>query len=386
MQELDEKNVAGIVSHFTDLPDPRTDINRRHLLIDVIVISICGVLAGADGPVAIEVWAKLNKEWLQKYLTLPNGIPSHDTIGRVLELINPKAFQECFVGWLKSLNNEADDPEKRDKPIYAIDGKTMRRSHDKRHGLGPLHIVSVWATEQGISLGQIATEEKSNEVTAIPQIIQQIDVQGTIVTIDAAGCQKNIAQLIVDANGDYVLALKANHPTLHAAVHELFLDHVEDDFRRIPVSRFETHEKSHGRVEHRTYLQLTAPRTLPGYDEWKGLRSVGVAVRRYQVDGTEHSDVRYYISSLRRNGKQFARAVRGHWGIENTLHWSLDVTYREDESRIRKRNLAQNLSWIRRITLSLIKQNPGKESNVMKRRMAGWSLGYLMQLLTGKGT
>ena len=212
MQELYEKDVAGIISYFADLKDPRCTVNRRHSLISVIVISICGVIAGADGPVAIEEWAKINRVWLEKYLALPYGIPSHDTIGRVLELLKPRAFQECFVAWLESLSNVSPNGTKR---IYAIDGKTMRRSHDKRRGLGALHLVSVWSTEQGITLGQIATEEKSNEITAIPQLIDQIDVEGSIVTIDAAGCQKEIAERIVDGKGDYVLALKANHPNLH---------------------------------------------------------------------------------------------------------------------------------------------------------------------------
>jgi predicted transposase YbfD/YdcC len=386
MREVNEREVKGIISCFEELPDPRSHVNRRHLLVDVIVISICAVLANADGPAAIEVWAKLNQDWLKKYLRLPNGIPSHDTIGRVFEALTPQAFQKCFAEWIGSLVVDEEDDKEVAKKHVAIDGKTMRRSHDRSKGLGALHIVSAWATERGVSMGQIATEEKSNEITAIPELLGQLDIENAIITIDAAGCQKDIAEQIVKAKGDYVLALKANHPTLHAAVHAYFLDHVEDDFRRVAVSRFQTREKSHGRMEYRSYYQLKAPRTLPGYDEWKGLRSIGVAVRIYEVDGVQRSDVRYYLSSLRRNGKQFARAVRGHWGIENTLHWCLDMTYREDESRIRKRNHAQNISWLRRMTLSLIKQHPSKQSNIMKRRMAGWSLDFLMQLLTGKAT
>ena len=205
-------------------------------------------------------------------------------------------------------------------------------------------------------------------------------------TIDAAGCQKNIAAQIVDGGGDYVLALKKNHPTLYDEAKSFFVDHLEDDFARYPVSRYEASEKSHGRIEHRTYYQVTVPKDRHGRDDWKGLKTLGAAVRTYEQDGVEKSDVRYYLCSLRRNGKQFGNAVRGHWGIENSLHWCLDMIYREDESRVRNRNFADNLSWLRRLTLSLIKQHPGNESHVMKRRMAGWSIDYLMQILTGQHT
>ncbi len=230
----------------------------------------------------------------------------------------------------------------------------------------------------------MATEEKSNEITAIPKLLDDIDFEDSIITIDAAGCQKNIARQIIDGGGDYVLALKNNHPKLYAAVQEFFTDHLEDEFARYPVSRHEELEKGHGRIEQRTYYQATLPKDFMGRRDWAGLSTIGVAIRIYEQNRDERADVRYYLCSLRRNEKQFAGAVRGHWGIENTLHWSLDMTYREDESRVRERNFAQNLSWLRRITLSLIKQQPGKESNIMKRRMAGWSIDYLMQILTGQ--
>lgn len=386
MLEISDTDATSIISFFEELPDPRSEVNRLHLLGDVIVIAICGVLANADGPSAIEKWARLNDRWLEQHLALPHGIPSRDTIRRVLTILNPLAFQRCFAQWIDSLGILSDQQKAEQKKHIAIDGKALRRSHDKKKNLGALFIVSAWASDKGISLGQMATEEKSNEITAIPKLLDEIDFEDSIITIDAAGCQKNIAQQIVDGNGDYVLALKANHLKLHGAVEKLFLDHFEDDFARIPVSRYEESETGHGRIEQRLYFQLTVPKDLQGRDEWAGLKTIGIAVRIYQQNGIEKSDVRYYLCSMRRNGKLFANAVRDHWGIENTLHWCLDMTYREDESRVRNRNFAQNLSWLRRLTLSLIKQHPGKESNVMKRRMAGWSVDFLMQILTGQYT
>lgn len=386
MLALSDTDATNILSFFDDLPDPRSTVNRRHLLGDVIVISICGVLANADGPTAITKWAKLNDQWLRKHLALPNGIPAKDTIRRILTSLNPIAFQQCFSEWIDSLSFLSEEEKAEQKKHIAIDGKALRRSHDKKNELGALFIVSAWASDCGITLGQMATDEKSNEVTAIPKLLDIIELENAIITIDAAGCQKNIAEQIIAGHGDYVLALKANHPTLHDDVEAIFLDHMTDDFARYPVSRYVELEKGHGRIEQRYYYQLTVPKDLYGRDSWAGLKTLGAAVRIYEQNGVEKSDVRFYLSSLRRNGKQFAQAVRGHWGIENTLHWSLDMTYREDESRVRNRNFAENLAWLRRLTLSLIKQHPGKESYAMKRRMAGWSVDFLMQVLTGQAT
>lgn len=385
MLKIGDQEAVNVVRFFDDLPDPRSEVNQLHRLGDVIVISICGVIANADGPTAIAKWAKLNEVWLRKHLALPNGIPSKDTFRRVLGLLDPAAFQQCFQQWLDSLSVLGND-ESGDAQHIAIDGKTLRRSHDKRNGLGPLHIVSAWASNCGITLGQVATEEKSNEITAIPELLGMIDFEDTIVTIDAAGCQKNIAAQIIEGKGDYVLALKANQSKLFDDVQLLLGCHMQDDFADCPVSRHIEIEKGHGRLEERRYYQITAPSYLHGRAAWKGLKTIGAAVRTYEENGVRKTDTRYYLCSLRRNGKRFADAVRNHWGIENALHWSLDMTYREDESRVRNRTFAENLSWLRRFTLSLIKQHPGKESNIMKRRMAGWSVDFLMQVLTGKGT
>lgn len=385
MLSIGGQDAVNLLRFFDDLPDPRSMVNRLHRLGDVIVIAICAVMATADGPTAIAHWAKLNAAWLRRHLALPNGIPGKDTFRRVLGLLPPAAFQQCFGQWLQTLQVPADDASEHKRHI-AIDGKALRRSHDRKNGLGPMHIVSAWATDFGISLGQVATEEKSNEITAIPRLLEAIDVEDAIVTIDAAGCQKTIAAKIVEGKGDYVLALKGNQEKLFQDVEFLMLAHMQDDFAGCPVSRHVEVEQGHGRLESRTYYQMTAPSYLHGRTEWKGLKTIGAAVRVYEENGIEKRDIRYYISSLRRNGQQFAHAVRNHWGIENSLHWSLDMMYREDESRVRNRTFADNLSWLRRLTLSLIKQHPGKQSNIMKRRMAGWSVDFLMQILTGKGT
>ena len=384
MLKIGEKDAVNLLRFFDDLPDPRSTVNRLHRLGDVIVIAICAVMAGADGPTAIEKWAKLNERWLRRHLALPHGIPGKDTFRRVLGMLDPLAFQHCFQQWLASLNLPVDVTSG-GKWHLSVDGKTLRCSHDRRNGLGPLHIVSAWASDHGITLGQVATDEKSNEITAIPQLLEIIDVEGAIVTIDAAGCQKNIAAQIVDGKGDFVFALKGNQGKLFDDVKLRLGVHMQNDFAGCPVSRYVEIEEGHGRREERRYYQITAPSYLHGRSQWKGLKTIGAVVRIYEENGVRKSDTRYYISSLRRNGKQFANAVRNHWGIENSLHWSLDMTYREDESRVRNRRFAENLAWLRRFTLSLIKQHPGKQSNIMKRRMAGWSVDFLMQLLTGQG-
>lgn len=384
MLTINDQETTNIVDFFASLPAPRSPINRRHLFGDVIVICICAVLANADGPTAIAEWARLNADWLKKHLELPNGAPAKDTYRRVLSALQPRAFQECFCQWIDSLCFLSEEEKAVQKKHIAIDGKVMRRSHDKKKDLGALVIVSAWASDYGVSLGQVATEKKSNEITAIPKLLEEINTEDSIITIDAAGCQKNIARQIIDGQGDYILALKGNHPLLLNAVQTEFEQHLEDESVSRSVSRYEEKEKGHGRIEWRTYYQMTVPKDLYGRDEWAGLKTLGAAIRIYEQDGEEEFDVRYYLSSLRRNGKQFANAVRSHWGIENTLHWSLDMTYREDESRVRNRHFANNLSWLRRLTLSLIKQHPGRQSYVMKRRMAGWNVDFLMQVLTGQ--
>jgi len=372
-----------VVCHFAELEDPRSEINRRHPLVSVVVIALMAVLAGASGPTGIAKWALLKRDLLNRLLPLPNGVPRKDVFRRVLATLQPGAFQACFVNWLQSLQDAAAAATGIAQPVYAVDGKTLRRSHDRRKGLGALHSVSVWASDFGLSLGQVATDEKSNEITAIPELLKLIDIRGAIITIDALGTQTAIAKDIVDGGADYVLALKGNQETLHQAAIDFINEHMETNFANCGARRHITKETGHGRTETRHYIQMPAPTTLPGFGRWQGLLTIGVAMLHCIRDGKETADIRYYISSLSMGVKRFAHAVRAHWGIENTCHWSLDVTYREDESRIRDKHMRENFAWLNRFTLSLLKQHPGKDSLVMKRRCCGWNDEFLVQTLTG---
>jgi len=375
-----------VVCHFAELEDPRSEINRRHPLVSVVVIALMAVLAGASGPTGIAKWALLKRDLLNRLLPLPNGVPRKDVFRRVLATLQPGAFQACFVNWLQSLQDAAAEATGIDQPVYAVDGKTLRRSHDRRKGLGALHSVSVWASDFGLSLGQVATDEKSNEITAIPELLKLIDIRGAIITIDALGTQTAIAAQIVEGGGDFVLALKGNQEALHQAAIDFVNEHMETNFANCGARRHITRETGHGREETRHYIQMPAPTTLPGFGRWQGLLTMGVAMLSCIRDGKETADIRYYISSLSMGVKRFAHAVRAHWGIENTCHWSLDVTYREDESRIRDQHLRENFAWLNRFTLSLLKQHPGKDSLVMKRRCCGWNDEFLVQTLTGVTT
>jgi predicted transposase YbfD/YdcC len=301
----------------------------------------------------------------------------------VLSLLKPDAFQHCFAMWLQSLREKAAEETGVDQPVFAVDGKTSRRSHDRKKGLGALHSVSVWASEFGLSLGQVACADKSNEITAIPELLQLVDIKGTIITIDAMGTQKAIAEQIVANGADYVLALKGNQETLHQEVIDYIEEQAKNDFADVKARRHITHETGHGRDEIRSYLHMPVPDELRGLELWKGLTSIGVATLVCVRDGKESAETRYYISSLPVSVKLFAHAVRSHWGIENSCHWSLDMTYREDESRIREPHLRENFAWLNRFTLSLLKQHPGKDSTAMKRRACGWSEKFLAEVITG---
>ncbi len=342
----DERRIGldEVARHFEDLEDPRCSVNRKHPLVSVVVIALMAVLAGADGPTAIAEWAALKEEFLTGVLDLPNGVPRKDVFRRVLMLLKPAAFQACFAAWLQSLCAMAAAAAGVEQPILSVDGKAARRSHDRRKGLGALHSVSIWASEFGLSLGQVACAEKSNEITAIPELLRLVDIKGAIITIDAIGTQKAIAAEIVEGEADYVLALKGNQETLHQAIIEHIDEQLEGDLAQ--AQEHVTIEKGHGREEMRTYLQLPAPESLPGFALWKGLKSIGVVTSCCLRDGKETHEIRYYISSLAVSVKKFAHAVRGHWGIENSCHWSLDITYREDESRIRDQHLRENFAWL----------------------------------------
>ncbi len=383
MAKLPGTTVDEIIAHFNQLEDPRSPINRQHPLVSVVVIALMAVLAGAGGPTAIARWATTKQAFLQNVLPLPAGIPGKDVFRRVLMLLNPAAFQACFCQWLQVLRAKVAEASGIDQPVLAVDGKTARRSHDRANGLGALHAVSVWASELGLSLGQVACAEKSNEITAIPELLALVNIQGAIITIDAMGTQKAIAEQIIDRHADYVLALKGNQETLHQAVIDYIDKHLENDFAEVTARRLLTTETGHGREETRSYIHLAVPPDLAELALWKGLQSIGVVVSACVRDGKETIETRYYISSLAVGVKRFAHAIRSHWGIENSCHWSLDFTFREDESRIREKNLRENFAWLNRFLLSLLKQHQGKDSIVMRRRACGWDENFLLQVLTG---
>jgi predicted transposase YbfD/YdcC len=372
-----------VVAYFDALEEPRSPINLKHPLVSVVVIALMAVLAGAGGPTAIARWARLKADLLGQVLDLPHGIPGKDVFRRVLMLVQPAAFQACFVQWLQALRAQAAAATGVGQPIFAVDGKTARRSHDRGKQLGALHSVSVWASEFGLTLGQQACAEKSNEITAIPEVLRLVDIHGAIITIDAMGTQKALAEQIIDQGADYVLALKGNQETLHQAVIAYIDEQSQNEFADAKARHHATQETAHGRDERRMYWQMPVPDTLADLDLWKGLKSVGLVVSVCQRNGKETVERRYYISSLPVRVKQFAHAVRSHWGIENSCHWCLDVTFREDESRIREQHVRENFAWLNRFTLSLLKQHPGRESIAMKRRSCGWNENFMLEVLTG---
>ena len=368
---------ARIEEHFADLTDPR----RRevtHPLINIVTIALCAVICGADDFVSIAAYGREKKHWLARFLDLSAGIPSHDCFNRVLGALRPAEFEKCLLSWTTALHEITAGQ------IVSLDGKTLRRSFDTASGKAALHMVSAWAAANQISLGQVVVDGKSNEITAIPKLLQILELSGCLVTIDAMGCQIEIAQQIVAGGADYCLAVKGNQPTLHAGIAAFFLDHLEDDFARVKVSRHQTSERGHGREEMRTYYVCPAPEELPDRRHWKKLTTIGIAISDTVRDGKATSEVRYYILSRKLSAKKFAAAVRGHWGIENRLHWQLDVVFGEDQSRLRKGHADANFSLLRRTALSLLKNNRTSKVGVKNKRLsAGWNNDYLAEVLCG---
>lgn len=375
-----------ILCHFSKLEDPRSTVNRKHPLSSVIVIAVLAVLAGAAGPTAIALWAETNAEFLLGVLSLPNGIPRKDVYRRLLCVLKPAAFQECFITWIESLRQVADATCPVDRPILAIDGKTVRRSHDRAKGLGPLHSVSVWASDYGLTLAQVSTDEKSSENAAIPAAVDLVDLKRAIVTIDAAGTQKAIADKIVEEGGDYLLAVKDNQPNLKRAIIDFVTDQFDNEGGEPTVRQVTRKTQGHGRKETREVFQFAVPESFRGRAGWRGLATVGFVKLTAEREGKTTEQIRYYVSSLPLGVKQFAHAIRSHWGIENSCHWSLDVTYREDESRTRDINARLNVAWLYRFTLSLLKQHPSKQSLAMKRQKCGWSTAFLTEVIAASGT
>jgi predicted transposase YbfD/YdcC len=370
-----------VVASFSTLEDPRSPIDRRHPLPSILVIAVLAVLAGAAGPTAIARRARSKEDLLMGILDLPHGVPGKDVFRRVLMMLKPAAFEAAFNGWIARLRDDAIAEAGVERPIVAIDGKAARRSHDARNDLGALHVVTAWAGEYGLAPGQEVCAEKSNEITAIPELLKKIDVRGGVVTIDAMGARKAIAEEVIHGKADYVPALKGNHESLHRAVIEHIDERLEGDLEG--AEELTTTDHGHGREEQRTYLQMPAPEGLPGKSQWKGLKSLGVVTSRRVKGGEEGIEIRYYLSSLPVDAQLFARAVRGHWSVEDACHWTLDVTFREDDARVRERVPGANITWLYRFTLSLLKQHPDRRmSLIMKRRGCGWSEKFLMEVIT----
>ena len=363
-------------SYFENLTDPRMARTRRHVLQDILVIALCAMIANANTWVDIANFGNAKLDLLRRFLELPNGIPSHDTFGRVFAKLDPAALLVCLQGWLGDLRDKLGGKH------VAIDGKTLRGSHDGETRPNALHLVSAWATEARLCLGQLAVDQKSNEITAIPLLLALLDIEGDTVTIDAMGCQKEIAKAIVDKNADYVLSVKDNQPTLCQAISDAFIHMADDDYTEPSLRRIKTVDCDHGRKETRQYFIADVPADLPGGDAWSGLRSIGMVLRTRQEGDKVSEEVAYYISSLDARVKSFARAVRGHWGIETTLHWSLDVTFSEDQSRVRKDRGPENLGMLRRLAVSVLQQDTSSKASLRSKRLiAGWDDTVLLKLL-----
>lgn len=358
-----------LIECFEGLPDPRLDRTRRHKLIDILTIGLCTLLAGGESFTGMEFYGRKREDWLKTFLELPNGIPSHDTINRVFSAIDPHAFLECFVEWVQGICPNLSDE------VVAIDGKALRRALNDGDSIP--YIVSAWATESGLVLGQVKVDEKSNEITAVPELLDALVLKGCIVTLDAMGCQKEIAAHIIEKQAHYVLALKGNHPTVHEEIKEFFADAVlpcadqcADTATQDKMDFFKSVETNRGRGETRRYYQSTDIDWFEDKALWKNLKSIGMVESLRKVKGKTSIERRYFLSSLPLDAKRFARAVRGHWGIENSLHWSLDVTFREDDSRARTRNAAQNVASLRRIALNLIKKDRSQDCSQKTKRFA----------------
>lgn len=370
----------SILDYFAELPDPRRDgQNKRHKLIDIITISILATICGAEHFTEMEVYAEANEEFLKTILELPNGIPSHDIFGYVYARIDPNEFGKCFASWIESIR-EATEGE-----VVAIDGKTLRRSHQRSKGKGPLHLVSAWATFNRLTLAQVKVDEKSNEIKAVPELLELLYLKGCIVTIDAMGTQKEIAAGIREKEADYVLALKDNQPILRAEVEGVFEAEVESGIQKDLENNGrwqETIERGHGRKETRRVMSVEAPDWLTNKDEWRDLRSLILVESVREEREKTSKEKRYFISSLPPDASRAAEIIRSHWAVENSLHWVLDVAFREDDSRIRAGNAPENLALVRKLTHNLLKQETTLKRGIKTKRLkAAWDNKYLLKIL-----
>ena len=369
--------LSSIQSHFESLTDPRTR-KVTYPLMTFIVIAICGVICGADDFVAITRFAKVKRSWLGKLVDLSKGIPSHDRFNAIFAAIKPAEFERCLLSWITALHEVTGGQ------VIAIDGKTLRGSFDKASSKSAIHMVSAWATANSISLGQVVAATKSNEIPAIPKLLEMLAIEGAIVTIDAMGCQTEIAQKIIDRGADYVLNVKGNQQTLRDGIHDVFSEYLNGKPPAHPVGTCAHTQKAHGRNESRWAYVCAAPKALPDRDRWPGLKAIGTVITNTTRDGKECIDVRYYILSKKLSPKKFARVVASHWSIENQLHWQLDVTFREDHSRIRKGHADINFSTLRKTALTLLKNETTAKVGIKNKRLiAGWDDDYLFQVLIG---
>jgi predicted transposase YbfD/YdcC len=365
----------SVCRFFKPLRDPRRGHLRRHLLTDIITIALCAVIANANDWQQVVTFAKRRRTWLKSFLSLPNCIPSHDTFERVFDRLDPQAFQACFARWVESLG-----------PLLglghiAIDGKSMRGSGNGSKGWRPLHLVSAWASEAHLSLGQVATEEKSNEITAIPRLLELLDLNGALVSIDAMGCQKEIAKQIVAGGGDFVLPVKENQPNLLEDIQECVGKATDTNYANVKYDEYETVDKGHGRCEKRSYLIITDPEGIRNEDEWGEIKVIGMWSSEREVNGKLSVETHYFIGSREMNAKKYAEVLRGHWGIENSLHWQLDITFGEDRNRVQKRHGGENLALVRKLALALLKRHKGEESMACKRLSAAYDTDFLEEIL-----
>jgi len=365
------------IEHFADLKDPRIERKKLHLLMDVLVLTVCAVASGAEGWLAIEDFGKEKLEWLRRFVPLKNGVPSHDCIAYIVSRLNPEEFRRCFMAWAGEISVKTEGE------VIAIDGKTSRGSKDSKNAKSPLHLVSAWACANRLVLGQEATAEKSNEITAIPKLLALLDIKGCIITIDAMGCQTAIAAQIIEQGGDYSLGLKGNQETLHEAVEDFFDVARKTDFKAVKYDYIEEIDKEHGRLETRRYWICENVSTLPKPERWKGLRSIGMVERETLSKGKTTIDQRYFINSFEANAKTFAHAVRSHWGIENTLHWRLDVVMREDDCRIRIGNAPGIFAMVRHLCLNLFQAESSKISLKRKRMKSALNDDYRAKVIFG---
>ena len=379
---------------FENITDFRMDRTKQHSLLNIITIAVCATLGNANGWADIERFGLGKLDFFRTFLDLPNGIPSHDTFGRVFARLDPAPLMASIQQWLDALAAAVDQErgveaqlkgaEKADREVVAIDGKTMRGSFDKAAGKNALHLVSAWACEQRLTLGQVVVDTKSNEITAIPLLLELLDLKGCIVTIDAMGCQREIAAAVRKREADYVFTVKENQPGLEQTIHEAFKAYAEEDYTDPSLKRIKTVERSHGRDETREYFIAPAPPALLEGGLWKDVQSIGMVYRTRVVNGVASNELVYYLSSLPTKVKQFAKAVRGHWGIENRLHWVLDVVFAEDKSRVRKNHGPLNLSMLRRLVLAILQKDTTVKDNYRGKRLrAGWDDEVLLQIITG---